>query len=175
MMKKATLTYLFVLFMVSINQLSFAQAAHTGTPKLRNVIPLGGNAWVTAPDAITDEGLIGLKSPKSTADIYFRVSVVQDLQLALVVRVPQGNSSIQLSAGKSELVKKISNTAFDTISFGKVHITQPGYIKVSLKGISKTGPVYADVSDLIVTLQQPDNDIAYVAKKIRLNGFIMRS
>lgn len=164
MMKKTIIICLTILFVTISGRFATAQTAHIDASKLRHVIPLGGNAWVSAPDTITDEGLIGLKSPKSTADIYFRVSVAQDMQFALVVRVPQGSSAIQLSAGKNTILKKLNNTTFDTISFGKVHISQPGYIKVSLKGISKTGAVYADISDLVVTLQKADNDIAYVVK-----------
>jgi hypothetical protein len=163
MMKKTIIIYLSLLFIISSRFVN-AQAVHIDASKLHHVIPFGGNAWVSASDTITDEGLIGLKSRESTTNIYFRVSVAQDLQLALVIRVPQGNSTIQLSVEKNTIVKKISNTTFDTIGFGKVHISQPGYIKISLKGISKTGAVYADVSDLVVTLQKPDNDIAYVAK-----------
>lgn len=164
MMKKTIIICLSLLFIIVSNRFANAQATHIDASKLRHVIPLGGNAWVSAPDTITDGGLTGLKSAKSTANIYFRVSVAQDLQLALVVRVPQGSSTIQLSAGKNTFVKKLNNTTFDTVSFGKVHIPEPGYIKVSLKGISKTGAVYADISDLVVTLQKADNDIAYVAK-----------
>ena len=164
MMKKTVILCLSILFIAIGNRAAIAQTVHIDASKLRHVIPFGGNAWVNAPDTITDEGLIGLRSTKSTGNIYFRVSVAQDLELALVVRVPQGNSTLQLSAGKNAVVKKISNTRFDTVSFGKVHISRPGYVKISLKGITKTGTVYADVSDLIVTLQKPNNDISYVAK-----------
>lgn len=163
MIKKTTIFYLSLLFITISSKFAIAQSARIDATKLRHIIPLGGNAWVSAPDTITDEGLIGLKSPKSTADIYFRLNAAQDIQLALVVRVPQGNSTLQLSAGEKAFVKKLSNTAFDTISFGKMHV-ESGYIKVSLKGINKTGAVYADVSDLVVTLQKSDNDIAYVTK-----------
>ncbi|WP_413668485.1 DUF3472 domain-containing protein [Mucilaginibacter sp. Mucisp86] len=164
MIKKTTIFYLSLLFITISSKFAIAQNTRIDVSKLRHIIPLGGNAWVSAPDTITDEGLIGLKSPKSTADIYFRLSVPQDIQLALVVRVPQGSSALQLSTGKNTFTKKLSNTTFDTISIGKVHITNPGYIKVSLKGINKTGAVYADVSDLVVTLQKTDSDIAYVTK-----------
>ncbi|WP_154402338.1 DUF3472 domain-containing protein [Mucilaginibacter endophyticus] len=163
MIKKTTIFYFTLLFITISSKFAVAQKTDIDATKLRHIIPLGGNAWVSAPDTITDEGLTGLKSPKSTADIYFRLSTAQDIQLALVVRVPQGNSTLQLSVGKHTFTKKLSNAAFDTISFGKVHI-EPGYIKVSLKGINKTGAVYTDVSDLVVTLQKPDNDVAYVTK-----------
>ncbi|WPV02588.1 DUF3472 domain-containing protein [Mucilaginibacter sp. cycad4] len=164
MMKKTVIICLSILFIAIGDNAAIAQTVHFDAAQLRHVIPFGGNAWVNAPDTITDEGLIGLKSPKTTAGIYFRVSNAQDLQLALVVRVPQGSSTLQLSIGKNTFVKKLNNTKFDTVSFGKVHINKPGYIMVRLKGTSKTGAVYADVSDLVVTLQKADNDISYVAK-----------
>ncbi|MES2276274.1 MAG: DUF3472 domain-containing protein [Bacteroidota bacterium] len=139
---------------------------HTSTIALgqgfKSVIPLGGNGWVNAPAKITDNGLMNWTDQQCTADIYFRVSVAQELSLALRLRVPEGKSNIAITIGKKTITKQITNTGFDTITIGKVLIDQPGYVKVSLKGISKTGTVYADVTDLIIQGQKPDNDLEFV-------------
>lgn len=139
-----------------------AQEPRIDASKLRHSIPLGGNAWVNRPDSITDEGLYNWSNPKSTANVYVRLSEAQDVKLALRVRVQEGVSTIKLSAAKKEFIKKLSNKAFDTVEFGTIHVSQAGHLKVSLTGISKTGKTFADVSDLIITLQHPDQDIAYV-------------
>jgi hypothetical protein len=159
-MKKTTLIYVCALLvMVTANTLN-AQTTITDKPILRHIIPMGGNAWVNAPDSIIDAGLMNWSS--STASIYFRVSVAQDLQISLRLRVPQGESTVRIAAMNSIIDKKISNQNFDTVAIGKIHITKPGYVKVDLKGISKTGAVYADVTDLIIQLKKPDNDVVYV-------------
>ncbi|TSD64905.1 DUF3472 domain-containing protein [Inquilinus sp. KBS0705] len=125
-------------------------------------IPLGGNAWAGGKAVITDDGLINWGDAKSSASVYFRVPQAQQLSLALRVRVPAGKSRISVSVGKTVFTKNLTNTNFDTISIGKVNIANAGYVKLSLKGISKTDSVYAQVSDLIVTGTSAEKEYTYV-------------
>ncbi|RWY46196.1 DUF3472 domain-containing protein [Mucilaginibacter gilvus] len=129
-------------------------------PKI--IIPLGGNAWVNGSALITDDGLMQWTSPKSAADIYFRVPSAQQLNLSLRLRVPAGKSTISITIGKTAFTKELSNAAFDTIAIGKVNIAQAGYVKVSLKGLNRTGARYADVTDLILTSATDANKFTYV-------------
>ncbi|SDD20390.1 protein of unknown function [Mucilaginibacter pineti] len=160
-MKKTILTYFACFFAVLVSQISSAKIHRTDEPK-SIVIPLGGNAWVNEPAQITDEGLTNWADQKSVASIYFRVSVVQDIQVSLRLKVASGESTISVSNGKNTINKKINNTTFDTVAIGKIHLTKAGYVKIDLKGISKTGAVYADVADLIIKTDKPDNDLVYV-------------
>jgi hypothetical protein len=161
-MKKTVGIYFLIFITMLCSDICMAVLHYSGVPKLKSVIPLGGNAWVNGAAVIGDEGLTNWTDQQSVTSIYFRVSVVQDLQLALRLRVPVGQSIMRISAGSSVIDRKINNTAFDTISIGKIHITHAGYIKVELHGLNKTGAVYADVSDLIVQTDKPDTDMVYV-------------
>jgi hypothetical protein len=136
--------------------------AQTVQPPMQAVIPLGGNAWVNEPAAISDEGLTGWSDAASVPAIYFRVSKAQPVRLLLRARAPEGKSSISVSAGTTSITKEVANTAYDTIHIGTFNITAPGYVKVTLRGIRKTGAVYAQVSDLIIQLPQPDSDLVFV-------------
>jgi hypothetical protein len=127
------------------------------------VIPLGGNAWVNAPATIVDGGLMNWKDQKSVCKIYFKVSVKQNLAIALRLRVPQGNSTIQVKIGNSAFTKRVANAAYDTVKIGRFFVNAPGYLTVELKGINKTGEVYADVSDLLISAANADTGISYVA------------
>ncbi|OOQ57555.1 DUF3472 domain-containing protein [Mucilaginibacter pedocola] len=126
------------------------------------VIPLGGNAWVNGSALITDDGLMQWTSSKSTADIYFRVPSAQQLGLALRLRVPSGKSRISITVGKTVFTKDISNTEFDTIAIGNITVADAGHVKVSLKGISRTGLAYAQVSDLLLTGAKDAKQFTYV-------------
>ncbi|AMR34656.1 hypothetical protein A0256_22945 [Mucilaginibacter sp. PAMC 26640] len=126
------------------------------------VVPFGGNAWVNAPAAITDTGLTKWTSPKSTAKVYFRVSVPQQLNLSLRLRVPSGKSTLSVTIGKSVFTRQITNSEYDTIAISQVDIIKPGHVEVAIKGISKTGKVYAEITDLIINYTKPDNDIEFV-------------
>lgn len=128
----------------------------------RVLVPLGGNAWVNGKATITDSGLTKWSDPKSVVCIYYRVAGAQKQKLSLVLRVRAGKSRIGITVGKSVFIKEITNRAFDTIALGQINIPEPGHIKVTLRGISKTGAVYADVQDLILETNSPESELTYV-------------
>lgn len=131
---------------------------------IKAVIPFGGNVWVKAPAAITDSGLVNWSSPKTTARIYFRPSVPQLFRISLRLKVPSGTSQIAVAAGGKVFNKKVANPVFDTIAIGQISVSQPGYVKVNVTGISKTGKVYAEITDLIINYNKTDDDLEFVKK-----------
>lgn len=126
------------------------------------IIPLGGNAWVNEPARITDNGLMRWTDERSLPTVYFRLSVPQEVNLFLRLRVPDGTSKISVAIGKAVFTKQLNNRKFDTIAIGKVQIPVEGYVKVNLKAIGKTGSVYADITDLVVYGTKGDDDVEYV-------------
>jgi hypothetical protein len=100
-----------LLLNVSVNAQTTASSIYTDT------IPLGGNAWIKEPSIITDEGLTQWSEASSVAGIYFRVDVVQDFDMSLRLKVPQGKSEISMDHGKDHFVKQVSNTSFDIIHY----------------------------------------------------------
>ncbi|QHS54794.1 DUF3472 domain-containing protein [Mucilaginibacter sp. 14171R-50] len=141
--------------------IAVAVAISANAQSTKAIIPLGGNAWATGSAVITDAGLTNWKSPHDVTSIYLRVSAAQKLSLALMLRVPAGKSKISISIGKNTVIKQINNTVFDTLNIGDVMV-KPGYLKIDLKGVSKTGDVYADVADLLVNNINPENELTYV-------------
>jgi hypothetical protein len=127
-----------------------------------DIIPLGGNACVNEPAKITDDGLTNWNDVSSVANIYFRADVVQTFHIFLRLKIDEGKSEISITSGNNQFIKQISNTNFETVEIGKLNIDKPGYIKINLKGISKTGNVFADVSDLIIQHEKPDSNLVYV-------------
>lgn len=129
-----------------------------------DTIPFGGNAYVNEPAEITDDGLINWSDASSVANIYFRADVAQTFNIFLRLKVNEGKSEISITSGDSKFIKQISNTSFETIEVGKLSIDKPGYIKINLKGINKTGNIFAEVSDLIIQHTKPDSNLVYVKK-----------
>ncbi len=129
-----------------------------------DTIPLGGNAWVNEPATITDDSLVHWSNSTSIISIYFRVNRLQEFNLYLRLKVPEGNSEISVSSGNTSFTKQISNANFALVSFGKLSVTKQGYVKIDLKGIRKTGAVFANVSDLILQHQKPDTALVYVKR-----------
>lgn len=115
-------------------------------------VPVGGNAWLSARSKarVTDSGLMNWADAKDTASIWIRTEAKGILQLACSLRVPQGSSQIQVMVNNSSFAKKLTNNSFETIDLGNVAIDRPGYVCIRLKGIKRSGPVYAEVSDLVL-------------------------
>src|ERR1044072_4700837 len=111
-----------------------------------DTIPLGGNAWVNKPANITDEGLTQWNDAASVTSIYFRADVAQTFNLFLRAKVNSGKSEISITSNNNKFIKQISNTNFSIIEIGKLNISKPGYIKIDLKGINKTGNIFAHIS-----------------------------
>ncbi|GGH10560.1 DUF3472 domain-containing protein [Mucilaginibacter phyllosphaerae] len=140
---------------VLLNNLAFGQSA-------KMAIPLGGNAWAKGNAVITDGGAFNWKNRQDVINIYFKTNSAHPLKLALRLRVPAGKSTIAATVANIVFVKKLNNAVFDTVSLGTLNIRRPGYVKVALKGISKTDSVYAQVTDLIVDDLKPQDTLTYV-------------
>jgi len=128
------------------------------------VVPLGGNGWLSknATAKINKEGLTNWSDKTETITVYFRTETAGNAELSLQLNVPEGNSKISLTAAGKTFTKEISNSKSEIIKIGNIQIKQPGYVKIELKGISKTGNIFANVSDLIVSGSSLDKGAAYV-------------
>ena len=118
----------------------------------QNYIPLGGNAWVHGGRAqITNEGLVNWTSAASLITLYFYINQAGPVHIALRLSVPAGKSTLQLSTNGQQQNRLLSNHDTATIDFGRFEIRQKGYVKVELKGLSKSSSEFARVTDLAVT------------------------
>jgi len=124
------------------------QAAGTDTLL---TIPIGGNSWAsdTLKAKITDEGLIQWSGGKIS--IYVRVESAGDLNIGLKLKVPGGSSKLSIATPLGTLSKIISNRDFQDITFGHIVVKHAGYIKFDLKADRKTGAMFANVSDLLLS------------------------
>lgn len=121
--------------------------------QVKVAIPLGGNTFVTAGSMkarITDRGLSNWSDKSTVASVYFKAEQAGDLQLSLLLKSPGSKSRIKVSVQGKAWERELSNSSYDTLKIATVKITNPGYVKVDLQGISKTGDYYAEVSDVIV-------------------------
>ncbi|PST83973.1 nematoblast specific protein [Pedobacter yulinensis] len=137
-----------------------AQTAHPQTA----LLPLGGNGWVDkgAAARIGNKGLTSWSDKNDVVRIWFRTESGGDLDLALKLRVPEGQSRISLTVAGKTLTKNIANKEFQTVSLGKVRLKGPGYVKAEIRGISKSGGVFAEVSDLELSGEAIGKGLTYV-------------
>lgn len=141
-------------------------------PKAQKVaIPLGGNAYITsnnnsATAKIDDRGATGLTNwtdANTVVSIYFKVQDIGKVNLYLKAKVDDGSTSdIKVSIGTQSIIKKLSNTGFDTVRIGEFGIKDNGYVKVDLQGIAKTGANFGNVTDLVLEGDKVTHNLIYV-------------
>jgi hypothetical protein len=137
----------------------FATAQNTSI-----IVPLGGNGWLTknAVAKISDKGLTNWIDNKDIVSVYIRLESPGDLNIALKLVVPDGSGKINIIADKQTLTKTVSGHDTTIVNFGKVEIKSAGYLEIKLQGISKTGKVYAEISDLVLSGTATAKGAAYV-------------
>ena len=130
--------------------------AASAAKALPTTVPLGGNAYITQsknkPDeSIDDTGLHNWDSRYTTISIYVDVLQPGDLRVSLVGGLfGSTQSTVKVSVGgQSQTVTLapagVANTVFPV---GTFRVSQPGYVKIDLQGVSNNGGYFGDISGL---------------------------
>lgn len=126
------------------------------TPATNIAIPIGGNAYITQStngftEKINETGLSNWTSTSTTTSVYFKIGQTGELHVAMKAKTdPGGVSVVKVLVNGTPFTVNISGDATKTYFAGTVNITTPGYVKVDLQGVSKTGTYFADVSDIMI-------------------------
>ena len=124
----------------------------------KQIIPLGGNAWVTKGGKISESGLENWTNSDQLCKVYFKVSLNGKLKLSL--NLSSKNSKIAITiAGKSITIQSNGESE---IMVGEWEIIKAGYIEVQLKGIEKQDPTFGIISSLGVSGSCINTETAYV-------------
>ena len=124
-------------------------------PQTPIAIPLAGNAYVTkiAPGGsaeISKDGLSKWADKGTIASVYFKLVQSGELHIAIRGKTISGNSMIKVSVNGKDFSVNLTGSNVKSWFAGTLSISNPGYIKVDLQGISKTGTWFADVSDILI-------------------------
>ncbi len=113
-------------------------------------ISFNGNAYDTAETAKrTDQGL-QLELSGTIISIYFHVDQPSELNLYLKAHVPAGESVIRvITVGKS-FTATLKDNDITGIPLGSMCVDKAGYVRVDFEGVTKTGSVFAVLSDLVI-------------------------
>lgn len=144
---------LFILNLVIITGPKSLFATATSNDSL--IIALAGNAFIQDPglehaETITGKGLNNWSDAGTKISVFFRAEQAGLLTLSLKLSTP-AESKIKVSALDRSFDKHLAKSSAKLLPIGKVKISRPGYVRVDLQGISRTGATFAEVSDLIVS------------------------
>lgn len=131
-------------------------------------VPLAGNGYVTTlasggSEVITGNGLGNWTNAASITSAWFRLSLTGTLNVSIRAKVPSGTSNIRVTVNGTAFTKSITGSSYATHSIGSVTVSAAGYVRVDLKGISKTGSYFGDVSDIIISGAATASNVTYAS------------
>lgn len=129
------------------------------------VIPLGGNTWArnasSNVDKVTNEGIANWTEKEVYFDTYLRISKPGTIKLKLKART-DAQSQLQVIIKNDKKQCTITSKDFRLYDVGAYSINDTGYIKIQIKGISKKGNLFADITDFEITGTALTDNTAYV-------------
>lgn len=120
-------------------------------------VALAGNAFITsagsgATEIINANGLANWTSATTVVSAYFRVGSAGAVTVSMDARLAGGaNSKVQVSINGTPFTVNLAGASSKTYAVGTVNVPAAGYVKVDLKGVSKSGGYFGDVSALKVS------------------------
>ena len=128
-------------------------------------VPFGGNAWRVDKDTIggnlSDAGIVNWSSNKATFTAYVRFGHAGKFKLYINLAVPNGRSKITLSALGVTKKVEIEGAPHDQYA-GEWQLADTGYVAFKIKGISKTGDIFANINSIKLVGTAVDSKINYV-------------
>ncbi|WP_206022398.1 DUF3472 domain-containing protein [Pseudoflavitalea sp. G-6-1-2] len=126
-------------------------AADTGV-----TVSLAANAWLIhaaqgGTEEVSETGLSNWSNQQAVFSAFIRVNQPGMLQLSLRAKVPSGASKIKVSVAGKSVTLNASGSSYHKIAAGNFNIRDTGYVRIDLQGISKSGTVFADATDLYVS------------------------
>ena len=125
-------------------------------------VPLGGNAWVSGGEKakITNLGVSDWSDASETLDVYVRLAKAGSVKVMLQGKVT-GLSKLRMTIlGKSQNV--VFKEGTDHIVAGTWTVKSPGYIKIGIKGVSKSDATFAELNGITLEGSAVDTHTAFV-------------
>ncbi|MFC5410813.1 DUF3472 domain-containing protein [Larkinella bovis] len=129
-------------------------------------VPVGGNTWVSkASDRstrITNEGLTGWSDPETVVSTYVRLDRAGKLKLSATLSVPEGESKIRVTVLGKKAEFLASGKGEKEYYLGEWKIKKPGYVRIDLQGLTKTGSRFGLVRELGISGEAVNEKAVFV-------------
>jgi len=117
-------------------------------------VPVSGNSFITvkpedSPEVITYNHLGNWMNPDAVVSTYFRVSKSGKLNVGIKASVPdEKTSTIKVTINDTEKKVYLKGSTLKEYDAGVFEISKPGYVKVDIQGLERTGIFFADVTEI---------------------------
>lgn len=134
-------------------------------PGLNSVdIPIAGNTFSSQHDErnITNDGIEHWSDKNSAFTTYVRVTQTGTLKVWLHLKVPEGKSRLRIEINHKTKDVDAEGMQAKDYYVGEWHIKDTGYIAFHIKGLSKTGDVFANIDSLELSGNVINSQTAFV-------------
>lgn len=130
-------------------------------------VPLGGNSWLTvaAPNGsekVTDQGWQNWQHPEAVFSTYIWINKPGELKITAWLNVPDGKSTIQCSVNGKKNTFTANGATDAAYKAGTFLIKQPGYVRIDMQGLKRSGNVFARIAELRIAGTAVDTGTAFV-------------
>jgi len=162
---KRVLYGLHVNFLMFIAFLAISFSANSNPKDTSVYVPLGGNTWqkgtLLKPGCITDKGIENWQQKETSFETYIRVNATGSLHLQAKARA-NGKTVLRITINHVQKQFAVTGNGEGWVEAGSWNITDTGYLKITLEGISKTGDAFAEVEAYQVSGSAINAATAYV-------------
>lgn len=137
-----------------------------------DTIPLGGNAWSNMGGRIDTAGIVMWSDSNEWFDTWLRVTKTGKLRVWVGAAVPEGKSRLQISlvegpGHKVPMKRRISilnieETKQKWYDAGMFNVSDTGYQRIRIEGISRTGAYFAKIPAIVVQGEPLSGQTAFV-------------
>lgn len=118
-------------------------------------VPMAGNTFQTAPkpggNGAQQNGPVAWSDRDAVFSVFFRVDRPAQIHLALNAATRNGQSIIATRIDRQKFQTVIKGPGTSRHDIGVARITEPGYVRVDLQGIERTGDVFAEITELLLS------------------------
>ncbi len=129
-------------------------------------VPMAGNTFRTAPEpggnGAQRNGTVAWSDPDAVFSVYFHVDRPADLRLKINAAVRTGRSTIATRVRKKEFELVVDGTEPAAREIGGVKVTDAGYVRVDFQGVARTGDVFAELGELLISSGTDDLKVDFV-------------
>jgi hypothetical protein len=116
-------------------------------------LSLAANSWVDGDAAATEQivseqGIVNWQYSNDVVAVYLYLPQPGELDLALTGQVSQGESKLEVSLGEQRKTVTLTGATSKQHQVGRFQVTQAGYQKILLRGISSSGQTFAELTQL---------------------------
>ena len=131
-------------------------------------LPLGGNAFSSTPfaevETITKNGIEYWTNSEEYFTAYFRISEpgVFEFSINKESLAVLGKSTLEFTINNESKRVEFNDTKKDSYQIGRWEITEPGYVALKIKGISKNKSNFPSISRVTINSSIAKDKIAFV-------------